>query len=154
MATYASLSAPPFSSRSSFPPSVQSVTYRSIRISFFNKGLGCGLLRNLAIQVKCLASKKPSQDVEAKEADTTSSSSPSSSSDYLAYKLCAGLGAVGLLETAYLTYLKLTNSDAFCPIGGGSCGDILNSDYAVVFGTYLYLQIIGFFLLFDYLDID
>ncbi|KAJ6774703.1 hypothetical protein OIU79_017987 [Salix purpurea] len=47
------------------------------------------------------------------------------------------LGGVGFLETAYLTFLKLTNSDAFCPIGGGNCGDVLSSDYAVVFGVPL-----------------
>ncbi|XVF18104.1 hypothetical protein REPUB_Repub10bG0183100 [Reevesia pubescens] len=48
-----------------------------------------------------------------------------------------GLGAIGLVETAYLTYLKLSDSDAFCPLGGGSCGDVLNSDYAVIFGVPL-----------------
>ncbi|KAG4403675.1 hypothetical protein GLYMA_01G161400v4 [Glycine max] len=37
------------------------------------------------------------------------------------------------LETLYLTYLKLTGADAFCPVGGGSCSKILDSDYAVVF---------------------
>ncbi|KAA8532037.1 hypothetical protein F0562_006821 [Nyssa sinensis] len=47
------------------------------------------------------------------------------------------LGGLGFLETSYLTFLKLTNSDAFCPIGGGTCGDILNSDYAAVFGVPL-----------------
>lgn len=62
--------------------------------------------------------------------------SPSSNgSDNSAYNWCAGLGAIGFLETSYLTYLKLTNSDAFCPVGGGgSCGSVLNSDYSVVFG--------------------
>jgi uncharacterized membrane protein len=47
-----------------------------------------------------------------------------------------------MLDTAYLTYLKVTGSDAFCPIGGGTCGDVLNSDYAVVFGVPL--PVIGF----------
>ncbi|KAI4327802.1 hypothetical protein L6164_020220 [Bauhinia variegata] len=27
----------------------------------------------------------------------------------------------GFLETVYLTFLKLTNSEALCPIGGGNC---------------------------------
>ncbi|KAG5060930.1 hypothetical protein JHK87_001959 [Glycine soja] len=43
------------------------------------------------------------------------------------------------LETLYLTYLKLTGADAFCPVGGGSCSKILDSDYAVVFGIPLAL---------------
>lgn len=50
--------------------------------------------------------------------------------------LRAGLGGLGLLETGYLTYLKLTNSEAFCPVGGGSCSDVLNSDYSSIFGNY------------------
>lgn len=50
------------------------------------------------------------------------------------YKLVSGIAGIGFLETSYLTYLKLTNSDAFCPIAGGTCSDILNSDYAIVFG--------------------
>jgi hypothetical protein len=66
------------------------------------------------------------------------STPPSSSSDgsaISAYDWCAGLGAIGFLETSYLTYIKLTNSDAFCPVGGGgTCGSVLNSDYSVVFG--------------------
>ncbi|KAL0396927.1 UNVERIFIED_CONTAM: Thiol-disulfide oxidoreductase LTO1 [Sesamum calycinum] len=48
-----------------------------------------------------------------------------------------GLGGIGFLETAYLTYLKLTNSDAFCPTGGASCTTILTSDYSSVFGVPL-----------------
>ncbi|XP_043713815.1 thiol-disulfide oxidoreductase LTO1 [Telopea speciosissima] len=54
-----------------------------------------------------------------------------------AYKWYAGLGALGFIETGYLTYLKFTNSDAFCPVSGGSCSDILNSDYSYVFGVPL-----------------
>ncbi|MCD7461577.1 ribosome biosynthesis protein lto1 [Datura stramonium] len=55
-----------------------------------------------------------------------------------AYNWCAALGGIGFLETSYLTYLKLTNSEAFCPVGdGGSCGDILNSSYSAVFGVPL-----------------
>nr|XP_025671761.1 thiol-disulfide oxidoreductase LTO1-like isoform X2 [Arachis hypogaea] len=33
--------------------------------------------------------------------------------------------------------LKLTGSEAFCPIGGFPCGDILNSVYAFASGYYL-----------------
>ncbi|KAM5546908.1 thiol-disulfide oxidoreductase LTO1 [Rosa sericea] len=90
--------------------------------------------RTVRLPVLCSASE-PNQNAES-EPETTSSP-PSSSSD-LTYKLCAGLGGIGFLETTYLTFLKLTNSDAFCPTGGGgSCGDILNSEYAVVFGVPL-----------------
>ncbi|KAF3601372.1 hypothetical protein F2Q69_00032808 [Brassica cretica] len=58
------------------------------------------------------------------------------------YSWFTGLGGIGMLDTAYLTYLKLTGSDAFCPVGGGTCGDVLNSDYALVFGVPL--PVIGF----------
>ncbi|XWS42202.1 hypothetical protein CRYUN_Cryun17cG0147900 [Craigia yunnanensis] len=96
--------------------------------------------RRLVLPLKCLSSR-PSQDSES-EAETTSSPSSSSSSISLpssnsTYNWRAGLGAIGLVETAYLTYLKLSDSDAFCPLGGGSCGDVLNSDYAVIFGVPL-----------------
>lgn len=50
------------------------------------------------------------------------------------YKLVAGISGIGFLETSYLTYLKLTDSDPFCPVAGVTCSDILNSDYALVFG--------------------
>lgn len=50
---------------------------------------------------------------------------------------CAALGAVGFLETAYLTYLKLFNSEAFCAVGGGGCNDVLNSEYSNIFGVPL-----------------
>ncbi|KAG9441816.1 hypothetical protein H6P81_017670 [Aristolochia fimbriata] len=78
--------------------------------------------------VKC--SSSPKVDSE----DRTKSSPPAGISTFT---LSAGLGAVGLAETGYLTYLKLTNSAAFCPVGGGKCSDVLNSDYAVIFGVPL-----------------
>jgi uncharacterized membrane protein len=46
-----------------------------------------------------------------------------------------------LLETGYLSYLKLTGSEAFCPVGGGGCGDVLDSDYSVVFGNLILLSL-------------
>ncbi|KAI4996415.1 hypothetical protein ZWY2020_051221 [Hordeum vulgare] len=49
----------------------------------------------------------------------------------------AGVAGLGLLETGYLSYLKLTGSEAFCPVAGGGCGDVLDSDYSVVFGIPL-----------------
>ncbi|CAN6563432.1 unnamed protein product [Malus baccata var. baccata] len=93
---------------------------------------------SLLLPITC-SSTEPNQNADDSE-PKTASLAPSSSSD-LTYKLYAGLGGVGFLETTYLTYLKLTNSTAFCPTGagggGGSCGDILSSDYAVVFGVPL-----------------
>uniref|UniRef100_A0A803MRA8 Vitamin K epoxide reductase domain-containing protein n=1 Tax=Chenopodium quinoa TaxID=63459 RepID=A0A803MRA8_CHEQI len=47
------------------------------------------------------------------------------------------LGGLGFLETAYLTYLKVSNTEPFCPVGGGSCSDVLNSDYAMILGVPL-----------------
>lgn len=88
-----------------------------------------------------MPSSGPSQETDSEPPETAPSPSNSasllSSSSVSTYNWCAGLGGVGFLETAYLTFLKLTNSDAFCPIGGGNCGDVLSSDYAVVFGVPL-----------------
>lgn len=104
--------------------------------------------RRVLIQLRVKCFTEPSRDLES-DAETTPSSSPSpssSSSSFLGistYSWCAGLAGIGFVETSYLTYLKLTNSDAFCPIGGGSCGDVLNSDYASVFGVPL--PLIGMF---------
>ncbi|KAK3029141.1 hypothetical protein RJ639_039696 [Escallonia herrerae] len=90
--------------------------------------------------VKCLSGPSIDPEPEA-TADTTSlpppSTSTSTSGSISSYNWCAGLGGLGFVETGYLAYLKLTNSDAFCPVGGGTCGDILNSDYAVLFGVPL-----------------
>ncbi|RID50936.1 hypothetical protein BRARA_H01632, partial [Brassica rapa] len=70
-------------------------------------------------------------------APSLSSSTSSSTSEVFInsprYNWFTVLGGIGMLDTAYLTYLKLTGSDAFCPVGGGTCGDVLNSDYALVF---------------------
>ena len=85
----------------------------------------------LMLPLKCISKQTP-------DSETSSPSSSSSSSSISAYNWCAGLGGLGFLETTYLTYVKLTNSDAFCPIGGGTCGDVLNSDYAAVFGTHFF----------------
>ncbi|GFP89935.1 thiol-disulfide oxidoreductase lto1 [Phtheirospermum japonicum] len=97
------------------------------------------------VQVNC-ASDGSKQSAES-ETGTSSSSLESSSSSSItedvddtgiaSYKWCAGLGGIGFLETAYLSYLKLTNSDALCPMGGGSCTTILTSDYSFVFGIPL-----------------
>ncbi|KAK9230830.1 hypothetical protein WN943_021060 [Citrus x changshan-huyou] len=87
------------------------------------------------LPVKCLSSRQ-SRDSDS-DSDLRTTPSPSSTSGFSPYGWCAGIGGVGFLETTYLSYLKLTNSDAFCPIGGASCGDVLTSDYAVVFGVPL-----------------
>lgn len=94
-------------------------------------------------------SEENSGDTEKNiELRTTSSSSTippasprlsdSDGSAMSSFNWCAGLGGIGFVETSYLSYLKLTNSDAFCPLGGGgSCGSVLNSEYSVIFGIPL-----------------
>ncbi|KAJ8432131.1 hypothetical protein Cgig2_027713 [Carnegiea gigantea] len=91
----------------------------------------CGLAM---FPFKCLPG--PINDVDKSE-DANHVPESTSGPDISSYGWCAALGVVGFVETAYLTYLKLTNSDAFCPVGGGSCGDVLNSDYGVVLGVPL-----------------
>lgn len=85
--------------------------------------------RMVVLPMKCLQNTN--------EPEVEESVSPLSQSSISTYNWCAGIGALGFLETGYLTYLKLTGTDAFCPTGGGSCSDVLNSDYAVVFGVPL-----------------
>nr|GLL38554.1 thiol-disulfide oxidoreductase LTO1 [Ipomoea trifida] len=90
----------------------------------------------LMLRVQCSSEQVRDAEKESK-AEELSSPSTSSGSSISAYSWCAALGGIGFLETSYLTYLKLTESDAFCPVSGGSCGDILNSSYSVVFGVPL-----------------
>ncbi|GJT63002.1 thiol-disulfide oxidoreductase LTO1 [Tanacetum coccineum] len=91
--------------------------------------------RTMVFKVKCLNEPNSSRDV----VESGSSGSGLSSSGGSLYSLCAGIGGLGFLETSYLTYSKLTGSEAFCPVGGGSCGDVLNSSYAVAYGIPLSL---------------
>lgn len=86
----------------------------------------------MLFRVKCL-NEQSSRDV----VESGSSTSTTTSSGISPYTWCAGIGGLGFLETTYLTYSKLTGSDAFCPVGGGSCTDILNSNYALVYGIPL-----------------
>ncbi|KAL7104084.1 hypothetical protein ACP275_08G222300 [Erythranthe tilingii] len=51
---------------------------------------------------------------------------------------CAALGGIGFLETAYLTYLQITDSDAFFPTEWGSSTTILTSAYIPLFGMAAY----------------
>ncbi|KAJ6305152.1 hypothetical protein OIU78_020654 [Salix suchowensis] len=132
MASFLNVTSPPFfSSRTTL--STSPTPNITAQLSQFKKGW--------CWKLKCMPSSGPSQETESEPPETAPSPSNSaslmSSSSVSTYNWCAGLGGVGFLETAYLTFLKLTNSDAFCPIGGGNCGDVLSSDYAVVFGVPL-----------------
>ncbi|KAK9071461.1 hypothetical protein SSX86_010030 [Deinandra increscens subsp. villosa] len=131
MATFINLSYPPHSTVSSHGkhrPHHLPLSFSPNFPSQFKRDRGWGYGRVVLLRVKCL--NEPSRD--AVESESTSVSSGISS-----YSWCAGLGGLGFLETGYLTYSKFTGSDAFCPVGGGSCGDILNSSYAVVYGIPL-----------------
>ncbi|KAL2241141.1 UNVERIFIED_CONTAM: Thiol-disulfide oxidoreductase LTO1 [Sesamum indicum] len=113
--------------------------------SHSKKGVwGRGLV---VLKVNCVSER--SKGSAQSESETTSlspsCSESSSSSTFIeedersisAYKWCAALGGIGFAETGYLTYLKLTETDAFCPMGGGSCSTILNSDYSSILGAPL-----------------
>lgn len=87
------------------------------------------------VPIKCSSSEPEDGGDSAPTLSTSSSSSTSEvATGSSTYNWFIGIGGIGMLDTAYLTYLKLTGSDAFCPVGGGTCGDVLNSNYAVVFG--------------------
>ncbi|EPS71885.1 hypothetical protein M569_02874, partial [Genlisea aurea] len=81
---------------------------------------------------------------EEDESQSPSSSSSNGNGDgddeaggVSAYKWCAAVGGIGFLETSYLTYLKLSNTEAICPTGAPSCTTILTSDYSSVLGIPL-----------------
>lgn len=59
---------------------------------------------------------------------------PAEEPSKLRYGLITGLAAVGVLETAYLTWMKLYGGPVSCPLGGTSCDDVLNSEYGTIFG--------------------
>ena len=151
MATLASLSTPPFLCRTCLPHSIPylsltRISYAMLRKNHFVSRWDRGGRRTLLFPFTC-SSSPPTRDTEPESDSASSSTSPSSSSSSqsdMSYNLLAGLGGIGFLETSYLTYLKLTNSNAFCPTGGGNCNDILNSDYAQIFGTFFYITIFFF----------
>lgn len=87
------------------------------------------------LHVKCLPDKDAILETETQD-KTLSNSFTSNSSSISPYNWCAGLGALGFIETTYLTFLKFTNSDVFCPLGS-SCNTILNSHYSLLFGVPL-----------------
>lgn len=97
--------------------------------------------RGRGVAVRCQSPPGPTEEGGESESETPSmmiTSTSSSSWNASTYKWCAGIGGLGLIETSYLSYLKLSNSVAFCPIGGGRCGDVLNSDYASIFGNFFH----------------
>ncbi|KAL8476539.1 hypothetical protein ACS0TY_029007 [Phlomoides rotata] len=103
-------------------------------VSLLNKGVRGQRL--VMLKVKCeLEGSKGTVRSECRTA--ASSSSPGDDSSISTYKWCAALGSIGFLETAYLTCLKLTDSDVFCPMGEGSCNTILTSDFSSIFGVPL-----------------
>ncbi|KAJ9540894.1 hypothetical protein OSB04_027400 [Centaurea solstitialis] len=141
MATFFNLSSPPSSRLFSHGnphihhhhhPLSSSFSFPSVTQLKSDRGWSGGRL--VSMQVKCL--NDPARDVTESEPSSLSSGS-STSTGISSYSWCAGLGGLGFLETGYLAYSKLSGSEAFCPVGGGSCGDILNSSYAVVFGIPL-----------------
>jgi len=73
--------------------------------------------------------------LEVKRVETAYMNGPSK----LRYGLLTGLAGVGLVETAYLTWMKLNGGPVSCPLGGTSCNDVLNSEYGTVFGVPLSL---------------
>lgn len=120
--------------------------HHSISTHFLPQSKSGGWRRLLFLRVNCLPEQTTREAEEDSEAKTPTSTSTSTSSSYssdnesgiTALNWVAGLGGLGFLETSYLTYIKLTDSDAFCSVGGGGgCGGVLNSDYSVVFGVPL-----------------
>lgn len=99
-----------------------------------------GVCKQRFVLLKVSCHFEGSKRAAKSESKTTSSSSAAIDENdgvISAYRWCAALGGVGFLETAYLTLSKLTDSDALCPIGEGSCNTILSSDFASVFGVPL-----------------
>ncbi|XP_058090756.1 thiol-disulfide oxidoreductase LTO1 [Magnolia sinica] len=100
---------------------------RSSKLTLFRPLSSSTPFKRVAVPpLKCSSSPNTNPDTET---SSLRSISP--------YTWCAALGSLGFLETGYLTYIKLTNSDAFCPVGGGTCSDVLNSAYAVISGVPL-----------------
>lgn len=86
----------------------------------------------------CAEPSSPEQEPPTSPSPTprkTVAASPSSLLGISTSTWSAGIAGLGFLETGYLTYLKLTGSEAFCPVSGAGCGDVLESDYSVVFGN-------------------
>jgi hypothetical protein len=130
----------------SFSPciKVKSVTpslLPSITITLATNDFVLSVLAQRAARFRCCAEpSSPEQDPPSSPDPTprkASGASPPSLLGISTRTWSAGVAGLGFLETGYLTYLKLTGSEAFCPVSGGSCGDVLKSDYSEVFGNLL-----------------
>jgi len=68
---------------------------------------------------------------------SSGSSSTTSAPPSMSYSLLFGLGCAGVLETGYLTWVKLTGGSALCLVGDSDCSSVLNSPYATLGGLPL-----------------
>ncbi len=62
------------------------------------------------------------------------------------------IAILGIIITGYLTYVHITHTQPFCPLGGeGTCGSVLQSSYATMFHVpvallgFLIWSLIGYF---------
>lgn len=60
-------------------------------------------------------------------------------------KLSIGLAMIGLLDSAYLTWIKLSNTEAYCA-GIGQCDVVNQSEYAEFFGIPIALLGLGAYI--------
>ncbi|KAL4443444.1 hypothetical protein ABPG75_011181 [Micractinium tetrahymenae] len=85
--------------------------------------------------LRCAAASKEGGEAEGpsgREAEPPSTLPPSNK--HVPYRAIAALAAAGVVDTAYLTAVKLLHLAPACPLSGG-CADILTSDYSNLFGT-------------------
>eukprot|EP01018_Ginkgo_biloba_P038669 Gb_11132 [translate_table: standard] len=130
-------------------------TSRDLGLRFPSKSIGYTRLSRMPLQYRCLpicaAKSLEDGDTEVKPVElppekpeaarqVLSNSDEGQKEKYMMisrHGWGTGLALLGFIETAYLTYIKVIDSDVYCLLGGGSCGDVLNSDYATVFGVPL-----------------
>eukprot|EP00249_Psilotum_nudum_P017191 c26201_g1_i2 orf=520-1581(-) len=97
-----------------------------------------------------------SETVELRDSSSqlsASSSSPIGLASLLSsYGLITCVATSGFVETAYLAFTKLSGGAVSCPIGGSSCNYVLNSDYAMVFGSMTVASICFMYILVTKLD--
>lgn len=60
-------------------------------------------------------------------------------------KISIGLAIIGLLDSAYLTWIKLSNTEAYCA-GFGQCDVVNQSEYAEFFGFPIALLGLGAYI--------
>lgn len=51
------------------------------------------------------------------------------------FRPIAALAGLGLVETTYLTFTKLSGAEVACPLSVGGCGSVLSSPYALLWNT-------------------